>query len=145
MTSLRNAARFLGVQRAGPAAVFSSPAAGAAAVVLGRGMATVIDGLKYASSHEWVKVEGDEATIGVTDFAQSELGDVVYVEVPEVGTEFGSTGESFGVLESTKAARCVGARRAARAPPRRVPAAAAMPRVRLRGGAALARPGAGPH
>ena len=96
-----------GVQRAGPAAVPSlfTPASGFAAVVLGRGMATVIDGLKYASSHEWVKVDGDVATVGVTDFAQSELGDVVYVEVPEVGTEFGSTGESFGVLESTKAAR----------------------------------------
>ena len=107
MTSIRNAARFLGVQRAGPAAVPSlfTPASGFAAVVLGRGMATVIDGLKYASSHEWVKVDGDVATVGVTDFAQSELGDVVYVEVPEVGTEFGATGESFGVLESTKAAR----------------------------------------
>merc|ERR1712087_956503 len=51
-----------------------------------RGYATVIDGLKYAESHEWVKVEGGEATIGITDFAQSELGDVVYVELPEVGS-----------------------------------------------------------
>ena len=74
-------------------------------MTLGRWMSSsVADGYKYASSHEWVKLDGDVATVGVSDFAQSELGDVVYVEVPEVGTEFEKTGESFGVLESTKAA-----------------------------------------
>lgn len=68
-----------------------------------RGYATVVDGLKYAESHEWVKVEGGEATIGITDFAQSELGDVVYVELPEVGTAVEAK-ETFGVVESVKAA-----------------------------------------
>ena len=68
-----------------------------------RGNATVVDGLKYAESHEWVKVEGGEATIGITDFAQSELGDVVYVELPEVGTAVEAK-ETFGVVESVKAA-----------------------------------------
>ena len=63
----------------------------------------VAEGMKYAKSHEWVKLEGDEATVGVSDFAQSELGDVVFVELPEVGTEL-TPGTSFGVLESTKAA-----------------------------------------
>merc|ERR1712176_1327309 len=52
-----------------------------------RGFATVVDGLKYAESHEWVKLDGDTGTIGITDFAQSELGDVVYVELPEAGSD----------------------------------------------------------
>jgi glycine cleavage system H protein len=68
-----------------------------------RTFASVVDGLKYAESHEWTKVEGDTATIGITDFAQSELGDVVYVELPEVGSTV-TKGETFGVVESVKAA-----------------------------------------
>lgn len=63
----------------------------------------VVDGLKYAESHEWCKLEGDSATIGITDFAQAELGDVVYVELPEVGTTIEAK-ETFGVVESVKAA-----------------------------------------
>lgn len=59
-------------------------------------------GLKYSREHEWVKVEGNIAVIGITDFAQSELGDVVYVELPEVGTEV-EANNTFGVVESVKA------------------------------------------
>ncbi|EYU43673.1 hypothetical protein MIMGU_mgv1a0155372mg, partial [Erythranthe guttata] len=58
--------------------------------------------LKYADSHEWVKVEGNSATIGITDHAQDHLGDVVYVELPEAGTEV-TQGDSFGAVESVKA------------------------------------------
>ncbi len=58
--------------------------------------------LKYTKEHEWVKVNGKEATVGVTDHAQHELGDVVFVEVPEEGGEF-SQGEGFAVIESVKA------------------------------------------
>jgi glycine cleavage system H protein len=58
--------------------------------------------LKYAKSHEWVAVEGDVATIGITDFAVEQLTDLVYIELPEVGKEF-AAGESFGVVESVKA------------------------------------------
>lgn len=64
---------------------------------------SVVDGLKYAKSHEWAKNEGGVATVGITDFAQSELGDVVYVELPEVGSEV-AAGETYGVVESVKAA-----------------------------------------
>jgi glycine cleavage system H protein len=56
----------------------------------------------YTKDHEWVKVEGDEAVIGITDFAQKQLGDVVYVELPEVGSELGFH-QSMGVIESVKA------------------------------------------
>lgn len=63
----------------------------------------VVKGLYYSGDHEWVKVEGDKAYIGITDFAQSSLGDIVFVELPEVDTEF-SKDESFGVVESVKAA-----------------------------------------
>lgn len=59
--------------------------------------------LMYIDSHEWVSVEGDVATIGVTDHAQESLGDVVFVELPEVGTEL-SRGDESGVVESVKAA-----------------------------------------
>ncbi len=60
--------------------------------------------LKYISSHEWVRIEGDgTVTIGVTDHAQDQLGDVVFVELPEVGTVF-SISDDFGVVESVKAA-----------------------------------------
>lgn len=59
--------------------------------------------LKYAESHEWVKVEGNRAYIGITDYAQHELGEVVYAELPEVGTNV-EAGDQFVVLESVKAA-----------------------------------------
>jgi glycine cleavage system H protein len=59
--------------------------------------------LKYAPTHEWVRVEGDIATVGITDFAQNALGDVVYVELPEVGDELHANDEA-GVVESVKAA-----------------------------------------
>ena len=58
--------------------------------------------LKYADSHEWVKVDGNSATVGITDHAQDHLGDVVYVELPEVGVEV-TQGNSFGAVESVKA------------------------------------------
>ncbi|XP_023520355.1 glycine cleavage system H protein 2, mitochondrial [Cucurbita pepo subsp. pepo] len=67
-----------------------------------RGFASVVKDLKYATSHEWVKVEGDKATIGITDHAQDHLGDVVYVELPEVGASVKQDG-SFGAVESVKA------------------------------------------
>lgn len=59
--------------------------------------------LLYTKDHEWVKVEGDRAYIGVTDYAQEHLGDVVFVELPPVDSEF-SREESFAVIESVKAA-----------------------------------------
>jgi len=58
--------------------------------------------LKYSTEHEWVRVEGSLAHVGITDFAQSELGDVVYVDLPEVGTEI-QKGNVFGSVESVKA------------------------------------------
>lgn len=58
--------------------------------------------LKYTKEHEWVRVEGDTGTIGITDFAQQQLGDVVYVELPEVGSTL-SAGQVFGTIESVKA------------------------------------------
>ena len=64
-------------------------------------MAKVIEGLKYSESHEWVKVEGGVALVGVTDFAQIELGDITYVDVPELATV--CAGDEFGALESVKA------------------------------------------
>jgi glycine cleavage system H protein len=57
--------------------------------------------LLYTTEHEWVRVEGDFAFIGITDFAQSELGDIVFVELPEVDTEI-KQGEVFGTVESVK-------------------------------------------
>lgn len=59
--------------------------------------------MKYTESHEWVREEGDVATMGITDFAQRELGDVVYVELPELGKSL-VAGKEAAVLESTKAA-----------------------------------------
>jgi glycine cleavage system H protein len=59
--------------------------------------------LKYARSDEWVRLEGDIATIGISDFAQDQLNDIVFVELPEVGTEL-AQGTTFGVVESVKAA-----------------------------------------
>jgi glycine cleavage system H protein len=66
-------------------------------------MSKIIDGLYYSESHEYVKVEGDFGFIGITDFAQHELGNVVYVDMPEVDDEV-AAGEEFGAVESVKAA-----------------------------------------
>ena len=66
-------------------------------------MSNVIDGLYYSESHEYVKVEGEFGFIGITDFAQHELGNVVYVDMPEVDDEV-TAGEDFGAVESVKAA-----------------------------------------
>ncbi|AEM57665.1 glycine cleavage system protein H [Haloarcula hispanica N601] len=62
----------------------------------------VPDDLRYLESHEWVRVSGDTAEVGITAFAQDELGDVVFVELPEAGAEL-TAGEDFGVVESIKA------------------------------------------
>lgn len=59
-------------------------------------------GLLYSKEHEWLKLDGDVATIGITDYAQSSLGDIVYVELPRVGAELQQFG-SIGVIESVKA------------------------------------------
>jgi len=61
------------------------------------------DSLRYSKDHEWVRLEGDAATIGITDHAQNALGDVVFVELPEVGREV-AAGEACAVVESVKAA-----------------------------------------
>lgn len=66
-------------------------------------MSKILDTLRYADSHEWVKVEGDIATVGITDYAQHALGNIVYVDMPEVGDEV-TAGEDFGAVESVKAA-----------------------------------------
>jgi len=58
--------------------------------------------LQYSRSHEWVRTEGDTATVGISDHAQDELGDVVFVELPDEGATF-DAGESFGTVESVKA------------------------------------------
>lgn len=65
-------------------------------------MSKIVEGLLYSESHEWVKVDGNVAVIGVSDFAQAEMGDITYVDVPAEGDEF-EAGESFGALESVKA------------------------------------------
>ncbi|XP_016201539.1 glycine cleavage system H protein, mitochondrial [Arachis ipaensis] len=69
---------------------------------LSRCFSTVLDGLKYANSHEWVKHEGSVATIGITDHAQDHLGEVVFVDLPEPGGSV-KQGGSFGAVESVKA------------------------------------------
>lgn len=66
-------------------------------------MAKIIEGLYYSESHEFVKVEGEYAYIGITDFAQGQLGNVTYIEFPEIDDEI-SAGDSFGSVESVKAA-----------------------------------------
>src|SRR4030042_4185188 len=58
--------------------------------------------LKYTKDHEWARIEGDVATVGITDYAQSELGDIVYVELPEVGKKT-KQADSFGTIEAVKA------------------------------------------
>ncbi len=65
-------------------------------------MSNVPSELKYSKSHEWVKLDGDIATVGITDHAQEELGDIVYVELPEVGRVL-AYDDSFGTVESVKA------------------------------------------
>lgn len=64
---------------------------------------TFDESVKYQESHEWARVEGDLVVIGISDYAQDELGDVVFVELPEVGTAL-KKGDAFGVVESVKAA-----------------------------------------
>lgn len=66
-------------------------------------MSEVKSGLLYTKDHDWVKVEGNKAWIGLTDYAQHHLGSIVYVEAPEVDAEF-AKGDSYGVVESVKAA-----------------------------------------
>ncbi len=67
-------------------------------------MSNVPSNLRYAKSHEWLKLESDgTATVGITDYAQSSLGDITYVQLPKVGATF-KAGETFGVVESVKAA-----------------------------------------
>jgi len=61
------------------------------------------ENLKFTKSHEWVLVEDDVVTVGIADYAQQELGDITYLELPDVGTSV-SAGEPFGVIESVKAA-----------------------------------------
>lgn len=65
-------------------------------------MSKIIEGLLYSESHEWVKVDGNVAIIGVSDFAQEEMGDITYVDLPSEGDEV-NAGEDFGALESVKA------------------------------------------
>lgn len=64
-------------------------------------MSSIPADLKYTKSHEWVRLEGDVATVGITDFAQSELGDIVFVELPNEGRAL-AAGDSFGSVESVK-------------------------------------------
>lgn len=66
-------------------------------------MSKVIEGLRYSESHEWVKVEDGLAVVGVSDFAQKEMGNITYVDLPDVDDEV-TAGEDFGALESVKAA-----------------------------------------
>ena len=66
-------------------------------------MSKIEEGLYYSESHEFVRVEGDEAYIGITDYAQHELGNMVYIDMPDVDDEF-EAGEEFGAVESVKAA-----------------------------------------
>ena len=65
-------------------------------------MANIPDDLHYSKDHEWVRVEGNVAVVGITEYAQDSLGDVVYVEVPKAGDEFAAN-EPFGSVESVKA------------------------------------------
>ncbi len=62
----------------------------------------VLENLFYTESHEWLKIDGEEVVIGITDYAQHELGDIVYVELPEVGDEI-TKGEALGSIEAVKA------------------------------------------
>ena len=66
-------------------------------------MSTIPENLRYADSHEWVSLDGEVATVGITDYAQHALGNIVYVDMPEVSDEV-TAGEEFGAVESVKAA-----------------------------------------
>jgi glycine cleavage system H protein len=66
-------------------------------------MSNVVEGLLYSKKHEWVKVEGDKAWVGITDFAQEELGEIVFVELPEVGDTY-AVDDEIASIESVKAA-----------------------------------------
>lgn len=63
----------------------------------------VLEGLYYSKDHVWLKIEGDKAYIGITDYAQDSVGDIEYIELPEIGAEF-TAGDVLGVVESAKAA-----------------------------------------
>ena len=65
-------------------------------------MASYPAGYKYTKDHEWVELSGDRGKVGITDYAQQQLGDVVYVELPEIGTKL-KQGQSFGTIEAVKA------------------------------------------
>ena len=62
---------------------------------------TIPEGLKYTKDHEWIKIDGQTATIGITDFAQGELGDIVYVDISSIGQQIGQH-EVFGTVEAVK-------------------------------------------
>lgn len=66
-------------------------------------MSKVLDNVRYAESHEWVRIDGEFAFVGISDYAQHALGNIVYVDMPEVGDEV-TQGEEFGAVESVKAA-----------------------------------------
>ncbi|MTI81334.1 MAG: glycine cleavage system protein GcvH [Firmicutes bacterium] len=66
-------------------------------------MSNIPEGLKYSKEHEWIRLEGNKATIGITDYAQDSLGDIVFVELPNIDDEFESD-DVLGVVESVKAA-----------------------------------------
>ncbi len=65
-------------------------------------MTQILDNLRYAESHEWARLEGDTIVVGISDYAQKSLGDIVYVELPELGEQY-DRGQGFGVVESVKA------------------------------------------
>src|ERR671937_2440763 len=65
-------------------------------------MAAYPAGFKYTKDHEWIEIAGDRGKVGITDYAQQQLGDVVYIELPDVGTKL-KAGQSFGTIESVKA------------------------------------------
>ncbi len=66
-------------------------------------MSKILDGLLYSREDEWIKVDGDEGVVGITDYAQDALSDIVFLELPDVGARY-EAGEEFGVVESVKAA-----------------------------------------
>ncbi|KAL3159795.1 hypothetical protein ABBQ38_010200 [Trebouxia sp. C0009 RCD-2024] len=90
----------LGLRRAAPTLSSAQPQF---LQIFSQNFASVSKDVVYQDSHEWAKVDGETATVGISDFAQAELGDIVYVELPEVGSEV-KQGEQFGVVESVKAA-----------------------------------------
>lgn len=66
-------------------------------------MSNIIDGLRYTKDDEWVRLEGEEGVVGITDYAQDALSDIVFLELPDVGSAY-AAGDEFGVVESVKAA-----------------------------------------